>query len=107
MKVRAIRNYVDKNTLQDVNKGEEFTVSKKRFEEINSTFYGPFVEEVDEKSKAEKEAKNKELEKPDGEEKPESEDKQEDSENKKDGEADPKGEEQPEKEDATDDKKEN
>lgn len=36
MKAEVIRSYIDKHTMQPVDKGSVITVSKERFEEINS-----------------------------------------------------------------------
>lgn len=49
MKVKVIKEFVDKkeNTLRKVN--EEFIASKERVEEINSTSFGVLVEEIEEK----------------------------------------------------------
>lgn len=48
MKVRVIRKFngIKDNKLR--NKGEIFEVTKKRYEEINSTSHGQLVEEVKE-----------------------------------------------------------
>lgn len=48
MKVKVIKDYRDKYTrgLHKVN--EELTITKERFEEINSTALGVFVEEIKE-----------------------------------------------------------
>jgi len=46
MKVRVIRPFRDKHTNEIRRKGQEIEVTKKRFEEINSAAFGPFVEAV-------------------------------------------------------------
>jgi K+/H+ antiporter YhaU regulatory subunit KhtT len=54
MKVRVIKSFKDKETKALHKTGEEITVSKERFEEINSAAPGPFVEEIKEKKPAKK-----------------------------------------------------
>lgn len=46
MKAKVIRKFIDKNTnlLQEVN--TEIEVTQKRFDEINSTAFGIFLEEI-------------------------------------------------------------
>lgn len=46
MKVRALRTFNDVKGNKIREKGEMFEVTKKRYEEINSTKYGVLVEEV-------------------------------------------------------------
>jgi hypothetical protein len=46
MKVRVIRTFRDKHTKVVYQKGQEIEVTKERFEEINSTALGPFVEQI-------------------------------------------------------------
>lgn len=50
MIARCITNFFDKNDRVMRNVGDEFSVSKKRFEEINGTRYGILVAEVKETS---------------------------------------------------------
>lgn len=46
MKVKVIKQYIDKNT-RDLHKiNDELTITKERYEEINSTAHGIFVEEI-------------------------------------------------------------
>lgn len=46
MKVKVIKDFVDKHT-KDLHKVNDIlTVSKERFEEINSTSHGAFVEAI-------------------------------------------------------------
>lgn len=54
MKVKAIRSFIDKNTMKDVDKGTEFEVTKERFLELTEGPRGVFVEEVKEKKKTTK-----------------------------------------------------
>ncbi len=51
MKVKVVKQFIDKHTknLHKVNK--TLTISKERFEEINSTAHGVFVEEIKETKK--------------------------------------------------------
>lgn len=49
MKVKALRTFNDVKGKTIRKKDEIFEVTKKRFEEINSTKYGILVEEVKEK----------------------------------------------------------
>ncbi len=46
MKVKVIKIYRDKHDRTLHKPGEELTISKGRFEEINSTARGIFVEEI-------------------------------------------------------------
>ena len=55
MKVKVIKIYRDKYDRSLHNPGEELTMSKERFEEINSTARGIFAEEI----KTEKQRKSK------------------------------------------------
>lgn len=59
MKVKVIKRYRDKHTnlLHEINEELEFT--DKRFEEINSTSYGIFVEEIKEEKKTTKKSTKK------------------------------------------------
>ena len=54
MRVKTLVKFRDlkEKKLREV--GEEFEVTKKRFEEINSTKYGKLVEEVEEEKKKKK-----------------------------------------------------
>ena len=56
MKAKVIRKFIDLKANKTRNPGEIFEVTQKRFEEINSTSFGPLVEEM----KKEKEAVNNE-----------------------------------------------
>lgn len=51
MKVKVVKQFIDKNTknLHKVNK--ILTLSKERYEEINYTAHGIFVEEIKEEKK--------------------------------------------------------
>ena len=46
MKVRAIRTFVDKYSMEDVNKGSEIEISEERFSELTAGPHGIFVEEI-------------------------------------------------------------
>lgn len=59
MKVRAIRSFVDKNTMKDVDKGTEFEVTKERFLELTEGPRGVFVEEIKEEKKTTKKSTKK------------------------------------------------
>lgn len=48
MKVKAIRSFVDKYTMQDIDKGKELEISKERFLELTEGPRGIFVEEIKE-----------------------------------------------------------
>lgn len=48
MKVKAVKKFRDLKEKKVRQKGEIFEVTKKRFEEINSTSFGVLVEEVKE-----------------------------------------------------------
>lgn len=54
MKVKVIKIYKDKYDRTLHNPGDELIMSKERFEEINSTARGIFVEEVENKKKTKK-----------------------------------------------------
>ncbi|NYB73859.1 hypothetical protein HZF24_06865 [Sedimentibacter hydroxybenzoicus DSM 7310] len=54
MRVKVIRTFRDKETQSLHKKGTEIDVTKKRFEEINSTAFGVLVEEVVEKKSTKK-----------------------------------------------------
>lgn len=54
MRVKVLRNFIDKNTKTLHKAGTEIEVAKGRFEEINSTAYGVFVEEIKEPAKKQK-----------------------------------------------------
>ena len=51
MKVKTIVKFRDLKEKKLRKIGEEFEVTKKRFEEINSTKYGKLVEEIKEEKK--------------------------------------------------------
>jgi len=52
MKAEVIRAYIDKHTMQPVDKGSIITVSKERYEEINSASpKHTYLQEVPEKKK--------------------------------------------------------
>jgi len=57
MKAKVIKAYRDKITKRIHKPGEEIEVTKKRFEEINSTKHGIFLEEIAEPQKPQKPAK--------------------------------------------------
>lgn len=48
MKVKVLREFIDKETKTLHNKGTEIIISKERFEEINSTAHGILVKEIKE-----------------------------------------------------------
>lgn len=48
MKVKVIKRFSDKHTKALHEAGTELIISKERFEEINSTAHGVFVEEIKE-----------------------------------------------------------
>lgn len=48
MKVKVLKEYIDKKTKTLHNKGTEIIISKERFEEINSTAHGILVKEIKE-----------------------------------------------------------
>lgn len=50
MKVKAIRSFVDKYSMDDVDKGTEFEVTEDRFSELTAGPIGVFVEEIKEDS---------------------------------------------------------
>ena len=54
MKVKAIRSFIDKYTMKDIDKGTEFEVTKERFLELTEGPRGIFVEEVKEEKKTTK-----------------------------------------------------
>lgn len=54
MKVIAIRSFIDKNTMKDVDKGTIFEVTEKRFSELTTGPRGVFVEKVDSNKKSTK-----------------------------------------------------
>ncbi len=49
MKVRVLKTFRDKDTNILHRKGKEIEITKKRYEEINSTSFGVLVEEIVEK----------------------------------------------------------
>ena len=57
MKAKVIKAYRDKLTKRIHKPGEEVELTKKRFEEINSTKHGAFLEEIAEPEKPQKPAK--------------------------------------------------
>lgn len=59
MKAKVIKRYRDKNTKRTHKPGEVVDVSKKRFDEINSTKYGVFLEEIIEQKEEKKPSKEK------------------------------------------------
>ena len=59
MKAKVIKRYRDKNTKRIYKPGEVVDVSKKRFDEINSTKYGVFLEEIIEQKEEKKPPKEK------------------------------------------------
>lgn len=46
MKVQALRTFKDLKGYKVRTQGEEFDITKKRFEEINSTSFGVLVKEI-------------------------------------------------------------
>lgn len=54
MKVKVLRTFRDKDTSTLHRKGKEMEVTKKRYEEINSTSFGILVEEIVEKKSTKK-----------------------------------------------------
>ncbi|AKL96628.1 hypothetical protein CACET_c31840 [Clostridium aceticum] len=50
MKAKVTRNFRDKNTKKLHRAGEEITISEERYEEINSTSLGGFIEEIREET---------------------------------------------------------
>lgn len=58
MKVKVIKKFKDKKTGNIRKKGEEFTLSKERFFEIENV--GHFVEEINPKDDSPKEGKDEE-----------------------------------------------
>lgn len=59
MKAKVIKRYRDKNTKRIHKPGEVVDVSKNRFDEINSTKYGVFLEEIIEQKEEKKPSKEK------------------------------------------------
>lgn len=55
MRVKVVKRFRDKHTNDLHDKGHEIEITKERYEEINSTSLGVFVEEI----KEEKKQKNK------------------------------------------------
>lgn len=51
MKVKAVKKFRDLKEKKVRQEGEIFEVTKKRFEEINSTSFGVLVEEIKEEKK--------------------------------------------------------
>ena len=56
MKVKVVKLYRDKYTRAIHKPDDELEISKERFEEINSTARGVFVEEIKSKQRTKKEA---------------------------------------------------
>jgi hypothetical protein len=54
MRVKVLRTFRDKETKTLHRKGKEIEITKKRYEEINSTAFGILVEEIEEPKKAKK-----------------------------------------------------
>lgn len=54
MKAKVVKKYRDKNTNLLQEKGTEVEVTQKRFDEINSTVFGDFLEEIKVKKKPKK-----------------------------------------------------
>lgn len=54
MRVKVLRTFRDKETKTLHRKGEEIEITKKRYEEINSTAFGILVEEIEKPKKAKK-----------------------------------------------------
>lgn len=54
MRVKVLRNFIDKNTKTLHKAGTEIEITKGRYEEINSTAFGILVEEIKEPKKAKK-----------------------------------------------------
>ncbi|WP_163215754.1 hypothetical protein [Clostridium thermarum] len=54
MRVKVLRTFRDKETKTLHRKGKEIEITKKRFEEVNSTAFGVLVEEIKEKKAAKK-----------------------------------------------------
>lgn len=48
MKAKVVKKFRDKNTKEIYEVGQEIKVTKKRFEEMNSTSFGVLVEEIKE-----------------------------------------------------------
>lgn len=48
MKVKVLREFIDKETKTLHDKDTELTMSKERFEEVNSTAHGILVKEIKE-----------------------------------------------------------
>lgn len=59
MKVKVIKKFRDKytNLLHEI--GQDIEITKERFEEINSTAHGVFVEEIKEEKKTTKKSTKK------------------------------------------------
>lgn len=51
MKAKVVQKFRDKHTKEVYEPGQVLEVTKKRFEEMNSTSHGVFVEEVKEEPK--------------------------------------------------------
>lgn len=62
MKAKVIQQYKDKKTKVSHKIGEEINVSNERFEEINSTSHGTFLEEILELKEPEGKEKSVEVE---------------------------------------------
>lgn len=53
MKVKVTKRFIDKKEGKTREAGDVFDITKKRFEEINSTSFGFLVEEIKEENKNE------------------------------------------------------
>lgn len=49
MKVRALKQFNDLTEMKFRRKNDEFSVTEKRFEQINSTSFGLLIEAIEEK----------------------------------------------------------
>lgn len=54
MRVKVLKKYYDKNTKELRKVNDELTISKERYQEINGTSRGVFVEEIKEEKTEEK-----------------------------------------------------
>ena len=54
MKAKVVKQFIDKNTKELRKVNEELTMSKERYQEINGTSRGTFVEEIKEEKTEEK-----------------------------------------------------
>jgi hypothetical protein len=58
MKVRAIRSFIDKYSMKDIDKGTELEVTEERFSELTAGPRGVFVEEINGEPPKDPEKKN-------------------------------------------------